>query len=121
MAAAGGGHGSLHRPAEIGAGECSVVIGGITLASRGPVIEVLELDVENRRLQLIQPEVSADERVKVFGLAAMDAQDVEPLRQGRIVGDAHAGVAESSQVLGRKERQATHIAVAAGTPAGGIL
>ena len=77
---------------------------------------MLQLDVEHRGLQLIDTEVAADERVVVLGLAAVHAQHVHALGERRIVGDAHAGIAEGAEVLGREERQAADVAEAAGAP-----
>ena len=78
---------------------------------------MLQLDVQNGRLQLIDAEIAANERVEVFGLAAVDAQDFHPLRQGGIIGHAHARIAECAEILGREKRQAAHVTIAAGAAA----
>ena len=79
-----------------------------------------QLDVEHRGLQLVDAEVTADEGVEVLGLAAVHAQHLHVLGQRGIVGDTHAGIAEGAEVLGRKERQAPHVAEAAGPRPGRI-
>src|SRR5579863_510407 len=59
-----------HGPPQISSLESAVVEGCVALPARSPGIEMLELDVENRRLQLIQTEISADQGMEVFRLAA---------------------------------------------------
>ncbi len=95
--------GCFHRFPQLGPAERTVVERGVTLPGSAPVIEMLELDVQHRRLQLIDAEIATDEGMVVLGLAAVHPQDVHPLRQGGVVGDAHPGIAEGAQVLGRKE------------------
>ena len=101
--------------------ERRVVERRVALAARAPRIQVLQLDVQHRRLDLIDAEVAADERVVVLRLAAVHAQDVEPLGERRVVRHAHAGIAERAEILGGKERQAADVAEAAGALALRIL
>ena len=56
------------------------------------------------------PEIAADERVVVLGLAAVHAQHPHVLRQLRILRRAHAGIAKGAEILGREERQAADVA-----------
>jgi hypothetical protein len=82
---------------------------------------VAQLHAEHRRLQLVDAEIPADVGVVVLRLAAVDAEDLQPLGERRVVGDAHAGIAEGTEVLGREERQAADVAIAAGPATGGIF
>src|SRR5947209_2206680 len=68
----GPGHRRLYRPAEVGTLEHRIVEARVALPGGAPGIQLLELDVEDSRLDLIQPEVAADQRVEILGLAAMD-------------------------------------------------
>src|SRR5437879_12001948 len=97
-----------------------VVERGVPLAASGPVVEALELHAEHRRLQLIEPEIPADERVVVLWLPAVHAQHLAALGERRILGDAHAGIAEGAEVLRGKEREAPDVAEAAGALALGV-
>ena len=97
------------RPAR----KARVVEGGVALPARAPVIQMLQLHVEHRGLDLIEAEIAADERVVVLRLAAVHAQDFQALGERGIVGHAHAGIAECAEVLGGKERKAADVAEAA--------
>jgi hypothetical protein len=103
--------------AESAAREQLVVVGGVGLARARPVVEVLQLDHEHGRLQLVEPEVASDERVVVLRFAAVHAQNAHALVQSTIIGDARTRVAECAEVFRREEREATDIADAAGAPA----
>ena len=103
-----------YRIIELRAPQRCVVKGGVALAAGGPVIQPLELHAQHHRLQLIEPEVPADERVVVLGFPAMHPQDRHALRERRVVRDAHAGIAEGAQVLGGEEGQAADLTEAAG-------
>src|SRR5437016_11029549 len=76
-----------------------VVERGVPLAASGPVVETLELHAEHRRLQLIEPEIPADERVVVLWLPAVHAQHLDAIGERRIVGDAHARSEEHTSEL----------------------
>ena len=110
----------LKRGAEPRRCKGRVIVGRVALPGGAPVIEMAQLDVEHRGLQLVDAEVTADEGMEVLGLAAVHAQHFHVLGQAGIVGDTHAGIAEGTEVLGRKERQAPHIAEAAGARPGCI-
>jgi hypothetical protein len=85
----------------------------VLLASLVPAIQVLELDQQHGRLHGIQAEVPADNAVQVSLLSAVVAEEPQALGQGLIVGDHHAAVAYSPEVLGRVEAEAAHHAHAA--------
>ena len=106
--------GVLDRIAQLRSGESRVVESRVVLAAGGPGIQVLQLDVQDGGLDLVDAEIAADEGVVILRLAPVDAQDIHPLGQGGVIGDAHAGVAEGAEVLGREERQAADVAEAAG-------
>src|SRR5207237_9819961 len=105
---------------ELRSPEGLVVERGVPLAASGPVVEALELHAEHRRLQLIEPEIPADERVVVLWLPAVHAQHLYALGERRILGDAHAGIAEADEVLSGKERESADVAEAAGALALGV-
>src|SRR6266436_5663687 len=51
----------LHGPSQVGTGEGLIVKCSIALPTFGPGIQMLELDVENGRLQLVHAEIPANE------------------------------------------------------------
>ena len=106
-----------HGGAEVRTPEALLVEGGVLRARGAPAIQVRQLHVEHRGLQLIDTEVAADERVVVLRFPAVHAQHGEPLGERRIVGDTRAGIAEGAEVLGREEGQAADIAETAGARA----
>src|SRR6476660_3725409 len=57
--------------AEIGRREQRVVMIGVALPRLAPRVEMLELDAQHRRLELVQAEIAADQSVEVFRLAAV--------------------------------------------------
>src|SRR6185503_11732141 len=56
---------------DVGAGEELVVSDRDRLAARVPLVEVAELDAEDRGLDLVEPRVVADDRVVVAGRLAV--------------------------------------------------
>ena len=76
-----------------------------------------QLHVEHRGLDLVEPEIAADELVVVLRLHAVHAQLHELRGQRFVVGDAGAGITEGAEVLGGEERQAADVADGAGAPA----
>src|SRR5213595_1998043 len=90
------------------------VVPGVFLTTGRPPVQMLELDEQDGGLQLVEPEVAADDEMVIPGLAAVDSQDFQALRQREIVGHAHARVAERAQVLRRKEGGAADVADPAG-------
>ena len=120
MPAAGRGMRRAHRGAQLGSCEGAVVEGRIALAGGGPGIQVRQLHIEHCRLQLIDAEIAADQGVVVLGFAAVHPQHAHALGERRILGDAHAGIAEGAQVLGREKRQAADVTEAAGAAPCGI-
>ena len=107
----------LHGWPKVSRAEQLVVMIRVGLPRARPGVEMLQLDHEHRRLQLVEPKVAADQRVVVLRLAAVHAQDAHALVQPAVVADAHAGVAECAEILRREERQAADVADAAGPPA----
>jgi hypothetical protein len=61
-------------------------------------------------LQLVEPEITADNRVKIFRFAAMHAQHAHALGQFGIVRRAQTGIAERTEILTGKKREATDVA-----------
>ena len=110
LAVDGRGRGDHAARREAGGGESLVIERGVFLAAVGPAVEVFQLDVEDGRLQGVQAEVAADELVEVGRSRAVDAQELQPVVEGGVVGQDHAGVAEGAQVLGGEEGEAAHVA-----------
>src|SRR2546421_5080663 len=112
------------RPKAIGEArllERRLVDAGVRLATSRPPVEVLELDEQDRGLHLVEAEVAADDEMVVLGLAAVDSQDLQALRQCGIVGHAHPRIAERAQVLAWEEGEAADVTDAAGPTAPRIL
>lgn len=86
---------------------------GVALTRRRPFIEVPQLDRQHRGLQRIDAEIAADEGMMIFGLATVHAQHTQVLGELWILRRTHARVAEGTEVLGRKKRQAPDCAHAA--------
>src|ERR1700737_1817631 len=61
-----GGCRRLDGPAEVGPREGPVIESCIALAGPRPLVQMLELDIEHSRLQLIEPEIPPCEGVKIF-------------------------------------------------------
>ena len=94
--------------AEVGVREELRIGRGIAPASLGPSIEVRQLDVKDRRLQRVDPEVAADVAVVVLRPHPVDAE-VDELLVHRLVLARHgAGIAERAEVLRREERKRGH-------------
>src|SRR5205807_5636096 len=68
---------------ELRSPERLVVERGVPLAAGGPVVEPPEFHAEHRRLQLIEPEIPADERVVVLWFPAVYAQHLYALGERR--------------------------------------
>jgi hypothetical protein len=71
---------------------------------------VPQLDAQDRRLQFVDPKITADERVEILGLAAVHAQHPHVFGQIRIVGGAQPRIAERAEILAREERKAPDVA-----------
>ena len=89
----------------------------IAAARRGPVIEMRKLHAQDRGLERIEPEIRADQIVMIFDLAAV-LPDRAHLARKRAVGRRHqTRVAERTQILRRKEREAAERTDASDGPA----
>ena len=93
--------------AETRGGKQLAVRGGIRAAPLVPPRQVRQLHAENRGLQRIHPEISADCLVHVLRMGAVIAQKPDARRELIIVGRHEPGIAEGADVLGRKERKAS--------------
>ncbi len=69
-----------------------------------------QLHAKDGRLQCIEAEISADNGMMVLGLHAVHAQHAQLVVERGVLRNGHAAVAETSEVLARKERIATHVA-----------
>ena len=101
---------ALHRrlrrdqvAAQLSRGKCRIVVGGISLARRGPAVQIFQLHAQHRGLQLVDPEVAANHRVKIFRLPSVHAQDAHAFGQFGIVGSTESRVAEGTEILAGKE------------------
>ena len=74
-------------------------VDSIALAASGPAIQVLQLDPKHRPLDGIQPKISADILVIIFGFRAVVAQPGHLRRQIRVIGDHHAAIAKAAQIF----------------------
>src|SRR5260370_685863 len=87
-------------------GKFAIVICCLSFPPRRPTVQVFQLDAQDRRLQLIDAKISADQRMKIFRLAAVNAEHAHPFGKFRVPGGAQPGIAESSQILARKKGKA---------------
>ena len=86
-----------------GGGKRRIVVGGIALPRRGPAVQVLQLHAQHRGLQLVDSEVAANHRMKIFWLAAVHAQHAHAFGELGIIGRAQSGVAEGTEILAGKK------------------
>ncbi len=75
---------------------------------------MLELDADDRRLDLVEPAVEPDLFVMITHLAAMVPQAQQMLCKIIIICDHHASVAVSAEVLAREKAEAAKITDSAG-------
>src|SRR6185312_12253780 len=81
-----------------------------------PAVEIFELHIEYGCLDLIEPEISADDAMVVLGLAAMHTQHPHALREHRVIGGAEAGIPESAQIFRWEKRETADVPDAARHP-----
>ena len=91
-------------------GQLLIVEGGVGAAQRGVACDVRQLDAQQGGLQRIEAEVAADHLVKVLGAATMSAHQARAVGERIVFGGEQAGIAESAEVLRRKEREAAELA-----------
>src|SRR6202020_2485477 len=89
----------------------------VTATRRVPVVEVGELDPQQRRLQAVQPLVVADHGVLALAALAEVAQLSDASRQLRVAGADRAPVPQRAEVLARVERERSRVAERARAPA----
>jgi len=104
--AIGGPCGQRNGVRQAGIGEEPAIPLGVAPAQRTPLPEVRQLDAQHRRLQGVEPEVAADAPVEVLGVGAMVPQQPDLLRQWIVVRRDESAVAECTEVLAGKEREA---------------
>jgi hypothetical protein len=95
---------------ESGASKRGIVVGRVALPALGPAVQVFQLDAQHRRLQFVDPEIAADERMKILRLAAVHAQHPHVLGELRVIDRAQSRIAEGAEILARKEREAADVA-----------
>src|SRR5262249_26177576 len=102
-----------HRDRKTGRGEQSIVQSGIVLPPGRPAINVLELYSQHRRLDGIKAGIDAHQVVDVLLTRAVRAQCTESVRNVWVVGRKHATIAITTEILARKETEASNVAEAA--------
>src|SRR5882757_2316332 len=91
-------------------GKCAVVKSRIALPRLRPTVQVLQFDAQHRGLQFIDAKIPSDQSVKIFRLAAMDAQHPHTFGEFGVMGSAQPGVAKGAEILAWKERKTTNVA-----------
>src|SRR5919108_5164527 len=96
-----------------------LVVGGGAPAALGPAVEVRELDPQDRRLELVEPGVVADQLEGLLVARAVEAQHADGLGELVVARRDRPAVAERAEVLRREERERGGGAERAG-PAGSV-
>src|SRR6266403_180986 len=86
----------------------AIKISGGTTGGR-PVREMRQFHLKNRRLQFIEPEISADKLMVISRFHSMLAADSEARRQIFVVTNNCACVAGGTEILGRVEAEAADV------------
>src|SRR5574341_652554 len=81
----------------------------------GPLIEVLELDMEDGGLQCIKPAIDSDCLMQVPHTAAMDPKHRDRFRETIIVRGDDTAITEPTEVLGREKAETTRVPEDAGS------
>src|SRR5690348_12419158 len=98
-------------------GEGPIVKLGVTLASRGPAIQMRQLRRDHGSVDGIEAEIAADNLVIVLRLGPMPAQYPQLIGASGVLGDDHPPVAGRAQVFRREKREASIVADRAGAAA----
>jgi hypothetical protein len=104
-----GRHGQQHTIEQIGLREQPLVPLGISTAALGPLIEILQLDVKNRRLQGIQPAIDAHRFVQIPHATPMHSQHRERIGYGGIIGCHQTAIAKPTEIFGREKTETAHV------------
>jgi len=100
-------HRALHELYQVRFLDQAIIALGGLLTLRRPLIQVGQLHAQHGGLQGVDPGIPAQILVVILRLHAVDAQAFHVLRPVRVVGDHHAGIAVSAEVLGRIETETT--------------
>ena len=74
-----------------------------------PLIQMVQLDSQDRRLQRIQPAIHSHQFMHIADSAAMDTEDGHRITQSTLVCRDQTAIAEPTEVLGRKETETAEI------------
>src|SRR5271154_7365400 len=79
------------------------------LPGAGPLFQVTQLDAQDGGLQRVQPTICSQDFVLIFFAAAMNAEELETVRQGRVGSGDQAAIAGATQIFGREEAETSKI------------
>jgi hypothetical protein len=98
------------RQCQVDSSEFLAITGSDFTSTSDPVIEVLELDAEERGLKLVQPRIATASRKVVAALSSIVAQLTHSLSKHRIVRGHGSSIAERTQILRRVKTPRSGIA-----------